>query len=283
VNYLIEIGNFNKLIVKRKTDFGYFLDGMTNNTKDDILLHNRLLGDNKVDIGDEVDVFIFKDSDDRIAATLIPPIAKVGDVAYLKVVDNTDIGSFVDIGLTKDILVPFKEKTYPIFRDEKYLFYIYLDKSERIAATTDIDLHLATDHVYKIGDTVNGIVYGFQTNNSAMICVDKKYAAVILHNEYYSELKEGDTLEGLRIIKIYEDGKLGLTPRQERKDELNDLEKKIVNYLEGADGFMRFNDKSDPKDISILFNSSKKNFKRALGVLMKKDLITQDESGTYLK
>jgi predicted RNA-binding protein (virulence factor B family) len=283
VNYLIEIGNYNKLEVKRKTEFGYFLDGMTNNTKDDILLHNRLLGENKVDIGDEVDAFIFKDSDDRIAATLIPPIVKVGDVAYLKVVDNTEIGSFVDIGLTKDILVPFKEKTYTIFRDEKYLFYIYLDKSERIAATTDIDLHLDTDHEYKVGDIVNGIVYGFQTNNSAMICVDHKYAAVILHNEYYNELKEGDVLKDLRVIKIYEDGKLGLTPRQERKDELDDLEKKILSYLEGSDGFMRFNDKSDPKDISILFNSSKKNFKRALGGLMKKDLITQDEDGTTLK
>ncbi|MCC0704180.1 DNA-binding protein [Clostridioides sp. ES-S-0049-02] len=280
---MIKIGDFNKLIVKRKTEFGYFLDGQTNNTKDDVLLHNRLIGKNEINIGDEVNAFIFKDSDDRTAATLIPPLAKVGDVAYLKVVDNTDIGTFIDMGLTKDILVPFKSKTYPLFRDEKYLFYIYLDKSGRIAATTDIDSYLETDHTYNVGDMVNGVVYGFQTNNSAMICVDNKYAGVILHNEYFTELKAGDVLENLHVIKIYDDGKLGLSPRGNRKDELDTLENKILSYLEGSDGYMRFNDKSDPKDISILFNSSKKNFKRALGVLMKKDLIYQDEDGTYLK
>ncbi|MCC0634527.1 S1-like domain-containing RNA-binding protein [Clostridioides sp. ZZV15-6388] len=280
---MIKIGDFNKLIVKRKTEFGYFLDGQTNNTKDDVLLHNRLIGKNEINIGDEVNAFIFKDSEDRTAATLIPPLAKVGDVAYLKVVDNTDIGTFIDMGLTKDILVPFKAKTYPLFRDEKYLFYIYLDKSGRIAATTDIDSYLETDHTYNAGDVVNGVVYGFQTNNSAMICVDNKYAGVILHNEYFTELKAGDVLENLHVIKIYDDGKLGLSPRGNRKDELDTLENKILSYLEGSDGYMKFNDKSDPKDISILFNSSKKNFKRALGVLMKKDLIYQDEDGTYLK
>ncbi|HBF3496419.1 TPA: DNA-binding protein [Clostridioides difficile] len=280
---MINIGDFNKLTVKRKTEFGYFLDGQTNNTKDDILLHNRLIGKNEINIGDEVNAFIFKDSDDRTAATLIPPLAKVGDVAHLKVVDNTDIGTFIDMGLPKDILVPFKTKTYPLFRDEKYLFYIYLDKSKRIAATTDIDSYLLTDHTYNVGDIVTGVVYGFQTNNSAMICVDNKYAGVILHNEYFTELKAGDVLENLHVIKIYEDGKLGLSPRGNRKDELDTLENKILSYLEGSDGYMRFNDKSDPKDISILFNSSKKNFKRALGVLMKKGLIYQDEEGTYLK
>ncbi|HCQ6003348.1 TPA: DNA-binding protein [Clostridioides difficile] len=280
---MINIGDFNKLTVKRKTEFGYFLDGQTNNTKDDILLHNRLIGKNEINIGDEVNAFIFKDSDDRTAATLIPPLAKVGDVAHLKVVDNTDIGTFIDMGLPKDILVPFKAKTYLLFRDEKYLFYIYLDKSKRIAATTDIDSYLLTDHTYNVGDIVTGVVYGFQTNNSAMICVDNKYAGVILHNEYFTELKAGDVLENLHVIKIYEDGKLGLSPRGNRKDELDTLENKILSYLEGSDGYMRFNDKSDPKDISILFNSSKKNFKRALGVLMKKGLIYQDEEGTYLK
>ncbi|MDX5707118.1 S1-like domain-containing RNA-binding protein [Clostridioides difficile] len=280
---MINIGDFNKLTVKRKTEFGYFLDGQTNNTKDDILLHNRLIGKNEINIGDEVNAFIFKDSDDRTAATLIPPLAKVGDVAHLKVVDNTDIGTFIDMGLPKDILVPFKAKTYPLFRDEKYLFYIYLDKSKRIAATTDIDSYLLTDHTYNVGDIVTGVVYGFQTNNSAMICVDNKYAGVILHNEYFTKLKTVDVLENLHVIKIYEDGKLGLSPRGNRKDELDTLENKILSYLEGSDGYMRFNDKSDPKDISILFNSSKKNFKRALGVLMKKGLIYQDEEGTYLK
>ncbi len=279
---MIKIGDFNKLKVKRKADFGYFLDGKTNNTKDDILLHNRLLGKNEIEVGDEVEAFIYKDSEDRIAATLIPPKAKVGDIAILKVVAHTQIGSFIDISLTKDILVPFKARTYDLEKGERYPFYIYVDKSGRIAATTDIDMYLTTDHEYNIGDTVTGIVYGFQTNNSAMVVVDNKYAGVILHNEYFTELKPGEELT-LKVIKIYEDGKLGLSPRQSRKEELDTLETSIMNYLEGNDGFMRFNDKSTPEEIATVFNSSKKNFKRALGILMKKGLIYQDTQGTHIK
>ncbi|MGL5327837.1 MAG: S1-like domain-containing RNA-binding protein, partial [Peptostreptococcaceae bacterium] len=101
---MINIGNFNKLKVKRKANFGYFLDGKTNNTNDDILLHNRLIGKNEIEIGDEIEVFIYKDSEDRMAATLIKPKAEVGEVALLKVVAHTKIGSFIDIGLPKDIL-----------------------------------------------------------------------------------------------------------------------------------------------------------------------------------
>ena len=279
---MIKIGDFNKLKVKRKADFGYFLDGKTNNTKDDILLHNRLIGKNKIEVGDEVEAFIYKDSEDRMTATLIPPKAKVGDIAKLKVVAHTKIGSFIDIGLTKDILVPFKSRTYDLEKGQRYPFYIYLDKSKRIAATTDIDMYLTTDHNYNIGDIVTGIVYGFQTNNSAMVAIDNKYAGVILHNEYFTELKPGDELE-LKVIKIYEDGKLGLSPRKSRKEELDTLETSIMNYLEGNDGFMRFNDKSTPEEIATVFNSSKKNFKRALGVLMKKGIISQDSKGTYIK
>lgn len=279
---MIKIGDFNKLKVKRKADFGYFLDGKTNNTKDDILLHNRLLGKNNINIGDEVEAFIFKDSEDRIAATLIEPKAKVGEIAMLKVVAHTKIGSFIDIGLPKDILVPFKARTYDLEKGEKYPFYIYVDKSNRLAATTDIDTYLTTDHEYNVGDTVTGVVYGFQTNNSAMIVVNNKYAGVILHNEYFTELKPGQELN-LKVIKIYEDGKLGLSPRQNRKEELDVLESSIMSYLEGNDGFMRFNDKSTPEEIYTVFNSSKKNFKRALGVLMKKNLIIQNSEGTYLK
>ncbi len=280
---MIKIGDYNNLCVKRKTDFGYFLDGKTDNSKDDILLHKKLANKNKLEIGDFVNAFIYIDSEGRKTATLIPPKAKVNEINYLKVVAHTKIGSFIDVGLQKDILVPFKAKTYDIEKGNRYLFYIYLDKTGRLAATTDIDPYLETNHNYKIGDTVSGIVYGFQTNNSANVCVDKKYVGVILHNEYFTKLKEGDILEELKVIKIYEDGKLGLTPRKERKEELDNLEVSILSYLEGNDNFMRFNDKTSPEEIETVFNTSKKNFKRALGVLMKKGIIYQDENGTYKK
>ena len=280
---MIKLGEYNKLKVKRKADFGYFLDAGTNNTSDDVLLHKRLIGKNEIEVGDEVEVFIYKDSEGRLAATMDYPKAKVGDIAYLKVVAHTKIGSFIDIGLPKDILVPFKAQKYEMTKGNRYLFYIYIDKTDRLAATTDIYPYLSVEAPYKIGDTVEGVVYGFQTNNSASICVDNKYDAVILSNEYFIDLKLGDKLENLKVIKIYEDGRLGLTPRGERKDELNMLEKSILSYLEGNDGFMRFNDKSTPEEIATVFNSSKKNFKRSLGVLMKKGLITQNDEGTFLK
>ena len=280
---MIKLGQYNKLKVKRKAEFGYFLDAETGRTSDDVLLHNRLLNKNKIEVGDEVEVFIYKDSEGRLAATMEYPKAAVGDIAYLKVVAHTKIGSFIDVGIPKDILVPFKAQKYEMTKGNRYLFYIYEDKTGRLAATTDIFPYLSVEAPYKVGDSVDGIVYGFQTNNSACICVDNKYDGVILNNEYFTELNIGDKLENLKVIKIYEDGRLGLTPRGERKDELNALEVAIMNYLEGNDGFMRFNDKSSPEEISTVFNSSKKNFKRALGVLMKKGLITQDEKGTHLR
>ena len=279
---MIKIGDYNTLEVKREAKFGYFLDGKTSSSNDDILLHHRLANKQTLNVGDMVEAFIYIDSEGRKTATLDFPKAKVGEVGYLKVVAHTKIGSFIDIGLQKDILVPFKAKTYELEKGNRYLFYIYLDKTGRIAATTDIDLHLTTDHEYKIGDSVEGVVYGFQTNNSAMICVDNKYVGVILHNEYFTKLTEGDMLN-LNVIKIYEDGKLGLSPRANRKEELDTLEASIISYLEGNDGFMRFNDKTAPEEIATVFNSSKKNFKRALGVLMKKELIYQNEEGTFLK
>ena len=280
---MIKLGEYNNLKVKRKAEFGYFLDAGTGNTSDDVLLHKRLLNKNKIEVGDEVKVFIYKDSEGRLSATMEYPKAAVGDIAYLKVVAHTKIGSFIDIGLPKDILVPFKAQKYEMTKGNRYLFYIYEDKSGRLAATTDIFPYLSVDAPYKIGDSVDGIVYGFQTNNSACICVENKYDAVILHNEYFTELNRGYKLENLKVIKIYEDGRLGLTPRKERKAELDTLEIAIMSYLEGNDGFMRFNDKTSPEDIATVFNSSKKNFKRALGVLMKKNLIIQNEEGTFLK
>lgn len=276
---MVKIGDFNKLTIARKVEFGFFLDGKGG---DDVFMHRKFTNYEVLIPGDEVNVFVYKDSKDKLAATLNPPLAKVGEIGYFEVVDATKIGYFINIGLEKDILVPFSAKNYDISVGNKYLFYIYLDKSDRIAATTRIEEHLTTDSNYSVGDTVTGVVYGFQTNQSAMVCVDNKYEGVILHNEYFTNLKVGDKLN-LKVIKIYEDGKLGLTPRQGREEELNELEVKILNHLNNASrGFMPYNDKSDPADIASMFNCSKKNFKRALGILMKKGLIEQDSEGTRL-
>jgi predicted RNA-binding protein (virulence factor B family) len=278
---MINIGDFNRLKVKRKTDIGYYLGEETSDTKEDILLPNSSLNENEVNVDDEIEAFIYRDSDDRVIATLKKPLSKVGELAYLKVVSTTKVGTFINFGLEKDILVPFKEKIYSLQDGKSYLFYIYLDKSNRIAATTYIDKYLQTESDYKVGDMVKGTVYGFQTNRSVMIAVDNLYKGVILNNEYFSEIRCGQVLD-LRVNKIYEDGKLGLTPRKSMKEESDELQESILEYLQTHDGFMNLSDKSSPDDIRFAVHVSKKQFKNSLGGLMKKGLITQDENGTKL-
>jgi uncharacterized protein len=282
VNNLINIGSYNKLEILRQTEFGYFLGAGTEKISDDILLPNNSTLGADINIGDEIEVFVYRDTKDRPVATLIRPLAKVGDMAYLKVVSSTGIGSFIDFGLEKDILVPQKEKLYGLEDNKYYLFYIYLDKTGRIAATTNIDRYLDENDIYKLGDTVKGTVYDFQTNNSAMVAVDNKYRGVILHNEYFTKLHHGDVLD-LTVNKIYEDGKLGLTPRKSAKTEVSSLQESILEYLKENNGFMTFNDKSSPEEIYKVFHISKNYFKQALGGLMKKGLIIQDATGTKLK
>lgn len=279
---MIQIGDYNKLKIARETDYGYFLDAGTGRTTDDILLPFKSALGEELHVDDEVEAFIYRDSKDRIIATLERPLAKVGDLAYLKVVATTKIGSFVNFGLEKDILVPYKEKLYGLENDKYYLFYIYLDKTGRIAATTYIDRYLESTDKYKVGDIVNGTVYGFQTNKSAMVAVDNLYKGVILYNEYFTELHHGDALE-LNVTKIYEEGKLGLSPRKSAKVEVSSLQETILEYLKTHDGFMPLNDKTSPEEIYKTFHISKNYFKQALGGLMKKGLIIQNENGTKLK
>ena len=278
---MANIGELNNLMVSRQADFGFYLDAETRDTNDDILLPNNSTEGRELRIGDTVEAYVYRDTKDRIIATLKRPLALVGDLAYLKVVDKATIGAFVNIGLERDVLIPFKEQIDELNIGESYLVYLYLDKTNRIAGTTQIERYLEFTDEYKVGDEVSGIVYGFQTNESAMIAVESKYKGVILKNEYFMELKIGNTLS-LRVKKYYEDSRIGLTPRQGRLYERDSIEEKIMEYLTSNDGFMTLNDKSSPEDIKKLFKTSKNYFKIALGGLMKKKLITQDLNGTKL-
>jgi uncharacterized protein len=278
---LINIGDFNKLEIVREADFGYYLSGGTERSSDDILLPNRSTLKEKLNVGDKVEAFIYRDSSDRLIATLKKPLARVGELAYLKVVSNTQIGSFIDFGLEKDILVPFREKLYPLDEGKNYLFYIYLDKTGRIAATTRIERYLDITDQYKVGDSVSGVVCDVKPNRNLLVAVDTIYKGVILANEYFTNIQGGDVLE-LRVNKFFEDGTLSLTPRSSAKVEVAELQDTILEYLKSHNGFMPFNDKSSPEDIYEAFHVSKKHFKNSLGGLMKRNLISQNEDGTKL-
>lgn len=280
---MINIGKYNVLEVKREKDFGFYLG---NEGKEEVLMPKSMLENRDLEIGEKIEVFVYRDSKDRPIATFKRPIAIVGEVAYLKVVFQTEFGSFVDFGLDRDIFVPLKEQRFKLHKGNKYLFYIYVDKTGRLAATTHVDGYIITAEEdgkeYKTGDDVIAQVYSRGENGTINVAIDSKYKGIILPNEYYTEIYPGTEMK-LRVKRIYEDGVIGLTPRQSRLSEKDTLEDVIVKYLKKNGGFMALNDKSKPEDIKAKFNTSKNYFKMALGGLMKKGIIVQDEEGTRLK
>ncbi len=278
---MIKIGEFNELTVARKGAPGYFLDAETGNTTDDILLPFGSCLEGELEEGQKVRVFIYRDSQDRLISTMKEPLAKVGDVALLKVKDNTKIGSFVDFGLERDLLVPLKERKYNLEEGKEYLFYVYVDKTNRLAATPDVDEYLEIAEDYKIGDEVQGRIVELYKSENLAVAVEDKYKGILLKNEYFMDVNVGDTLK-LKVKKIYEDGTLGLTPRITGKEERDKLQEDILKYLKEHDSFMPYNDSSSPDEIREVFHESKNYFKRALGGLMKKGLIKQDDEGTRL-
>lgn len=280
---MINIGKYNVLEVKREKDFGFYLG---NEGKEEVLMPKSMLGNRDLEIGEKIEVFVYRDSKDRPIATFKRPLAVVGEVAYLKVVFQTEFGSFVDFGLDRDIFVPLKEQRFKLHKGNKYLFYIYVDKTGRLAATTQVDGYIITAEEdgkeYKTGDDVIAQVYSRGENGTINVAIDSKYKGIILPNEYYTEIYPGTEMK-LRVKRIYEDGVIGVTPRQSRLNEKDTLEEVILKYLKKNGGFMAFNDKSKPEDIKAKFNTSKNYFKMALGGLMKKGIIVQDEEGTRLK
>lgn len=278
---MINIGKFNKLKIVRKADFGYYLDAETKNTNDDVLLPNGNTLDRELEIGDEVEAFIYRDSKDRLVATLKTPMAEVGDIAYLEVVQISEIGAFVDFGLERDVFVPYREQKHKLHKGAKYLFLLYLDKTGRMAATPRVEQYIEPGEGFNIGDEVTAIVYDIHKNGNLVVAIDGKYRGIVLKNEYFSYIPIGEQLK-FRVKKVFEDGTVSLTPRGKKLEERNDLQETILEYIKAHDGFMEFNDKSNPDDIRKCFNTSKNYFKMALGGLMKKNLIKQSENGTEL-
>lgn len=278
---MLRIGEYNTLLVDREKDFGFYL--MDKQSKEDVLLPKSLAEGMGVEVGQEIEVFIYRDSKDRPLATFKKPLATVGEVAYLKVVQQGDFGAFIDFGLDRDIFVPIKEQRYKLHTGKKYLFYIYLDKTGRLAATTDVEnyIEVAEEGTFKVGDEVTAMMFSKTTSGTLNVAIDAKYRGLVLPNEYYDEVHPGYELK-LRVKRVYEDGIIGLTPRKTRLSERDELQEKIVTYMKKNGGFMEFNDKSNPDDIRATFGTSKNYFKMALGGLMKAGKLAQDSEGCRL-
>jgi len=274
---MIEIGKFCNLKIANFTSFGAYLDAGTGVRHDNILLPIKQIPEGAKE-GDELEVFIYRDSEERLIATTRVPLAKVGDLAYLKVNAKTKIGAFLDWGLERGLFLPFKEQKYSIEVGKSYLVKVYLDKSQRLSATTEIYEYLTAETPYQKNDKVFGTVYSVNLEIGAFVAVDNKYMGLIPQSEYFTELKEGDQVEA-RVIRVREDGKLDLSPRELSHIQMDTDTVKIVQGIRNHDGFLTLNDKSSPIEIQSRLKMSKAAFKRALGKLLKENKVIQIEGG----
>jgi len=274
------IGKFNDLKVLESSDHGLYLDG---GDLGKILLPNRFVTDS-MQVGARVEVFICNDSEDRLVATTETPKAQVGEFAYLEVVSvRRDVGAFLDWGLSKDLLLPYREQgNFSIQKGDGLVVAIYLDEhTKRIVASARLHRHLREEKPdYQPNDPVQVLIYGDSPLGYKAI-VDKKYRGLLYHSETNDKLEEGDQFTGY-IKRVRSGGKIDLRRDPAGYDRVGTLAEQIHGQLEDADGRLPFNDKSSPESIRETFNASKKAFKQAIGALYKQRVIRITDAGIEL-
>jgi Uncharacterized protein conserved in bacteria len=274
---MIEIGKFQTLTIVNFTTFGAYLDAGTGVRNDNILLPIKQIPEG-AKVGDELEVFIYRDSEERLIATTRKPLAQLGDLAYLKVSARTKIGAFLDWGLERGLFLPFKEQKYPIEVDKAYLVKVYLDKSQRLSATTEIYEYLIAESPYQKNDRVRGTVYSVNPSIGAFVAVDNKYLGLIPVNEYFTDLREGDQVDA-RVIRVREDGKLDLSLRNLAYIQMDLDAEKIIQEIKNYQGFLSLDDRSSPVEIESRLHMSKAAFKRAVGKLLKENKVRKIDNG----
>ncbi|MGN0466350.1 MAG: S1 RNA-binding domain-containing protein [Lachnospiraceae bacterium] len=274
---MIELGKRQKLFIINTTDFGVYLNDEVGKKDGSILLPKKQVPKNSK-VGDEIEVFVYRDSSDRLIATTNIPYLSVGEKAMLRVVQITKIGAFLDWGLEKDLLLPFKEQTTEVKEGKEYLVSLYIDKSERLCATMKLYTLLETDSPYKKNDLVKGHVYEINKRFGVFVAVDDKYMGMIPKAELFQKLHVGDEIQ-TRVLKVREDGKLDLSTRQKAYRQMDKDSEYILQKIRENGGFLPLHDKSDPEIIQEKLEMSKNAFKRAVGRLWKEHKITILENG----
>lgn len=276
---MVEIGKYNTLTVVKIVDFGVYLDG---GERGEILMPKEYVPANCFP-DDEVRVFVYFDSEDRIVATTEVPYVKVGEFAFLKVVAVSHVGAFLDWGLRKDLLVPFREQRDPMVEGKSYLVYAYADKaSDRIVASTKVDKYL--DQVfpeYEINEEVD-ILIARKTDLGYAVIINNMHWGLIYDNEVFQIIKIGQKMKGY-IKAIREDEKIDVSLQAPGYAKIEGLAGVILEKIKDYDGILDLSDKSDPEEIYRVFGCSKKNYKKALGTLFKQGLIEINDTEVRLK
>lgn len=279
---IYNIGTYQKLQVVKEVPMGVYLaipDVLLDedSPRERILLPKKEVpADTQID--DLIEVFIYKDSEDRPIATTLKPALTLGEFAYLKVTSVTDIGAFLSWGLIKDLFLPFKEQTYKVEKGDNVLVSLYTDKSDRLCATMKLYNLLLTHPDYQKDDSVNGTVYEISDRFGAFVAVDNMYSALIPKNELFKNIRVGERIHA-RVKEVTDDGKLTLSLREKTQFQMDRDSIIIMSKLEKAGGFLPYHDKSSPEEIKDEFQMSKAAFKRALGRLYKNHKIIITDSG----
>lgn len=278
---MIELGKRQNLTVVKKVDFGVYLaeNEQASAAGERVLLPNKQVPEG-TGLHDTVNVFIYKDSQDRRIATCQKSLLEMGQIALLRVVSVSKIGAFLDWGLEKDLFLPFKEQTVRVREGDECLVTLYVDKSERLCATMKLYHSLHTDSPYKEGDTVRGRVYEISDNFGVFLAVDHLYSALIPKKEAQGKYRPGDEVT-VRVVKVREDGKLTVSPHQKAYLQMDVDCDNIIQVLDEFAGVLPFDDHVSPEVIKREFGISKAAFKRAVGRLLKEEKITIRDGRIY--
>lgn len=297
----LRIGEEQKMRIAREVDFGVYLEpiesapgernryseqttlsGEHEERQEQVLLPGAQVPEG-ARLGDVLDVFLYRDSQDRVIATTKMPKLKLHEVGYLTVRETGRIGAFLDWGLEKDLLLPFREQPKERVREgEEVLVAVYLDKSGRLAATMNVYPYLETDSPYHKDDRVTGVVYETSRNFGAFVAVDSRYSALIPKRELMHELRIGETVSA-RVAAVKPDGRLDLSLREKAFLQMDTDAERLVRMMENQGGSLPFTDKASPELIRERTQMSKNEFKRAVGRLLKQGRISIEENQIVLR
>lgn len=274
---MLELGQRQRLSIVKKVDFGVYLaehmpaKGESEKDMETVLLPAKQVPE-EFDVGDSLEVFLYKDSKDRLIATVNEPLITLGKIARLQVVQVSGIGAFLNWGLEKDLLLPFKEQTRKVKEGEEILVALYIDKSSRLAATMKLYPYLEIAKDYKKDDLAAGTVYQLADGYGAYVAVDDRYQGMVPAREPWDGIQPGDRVNA-RVTAVKEDGKLDLSLREKAYIQMDADGEKILALLKEKGGSLPLGDKSAPEEIKEALGMSKGEFKRAIGRLYKKQII----------
>lgn len=278
----MEVGAWQSLVCTHKVEFGVYLAERLDAPRQERVLLPIKQVPETLKPGDSIDVFVYRDSQDRLIATVHEPLLVKGRVAWLEVAEVGKVGAFLKWGLEKDLFLPFREQTRRVQAGEKCLAALYTDKSDRLCATMNVYEFLDKDSPYKKDDQVRGTVYQISERFGAFVAVDDRYSALIPAKEFYGGVKIGDSVQA-RVTAVKEDGKLDLSLREKAYLQIGADAERVLDAINRAGGALPFNDKADPEVIREQMNMSKNEFKRAVGNLLKNGRIEITESGIRRK